>query len=297
MAAKTGVQFARAAAAFIGTPYVYGGSSPKGFDCSGLVYYVLGKMGISAPRTSEAQYRWATPVSAAQLKPGDLVFLNFPGEQSPGHVMIWLGQNKVLQAPSAGQKVQVSSFNPKAPGSNEWGATVVGYGKIPGLSYKGSAAANTAALDQSLTTGEALQVGTPTGYPGQSVVQGVKGAASDAEAVGSFLGDLSSASFWIRALEIIGGGLVLLLGLYLLAKQAGLGGVGPPAAPGLSEETLEALQDSPGAEHHRPAYRRSTEGVKRGKVVRHELTDAADRKARTKELSKKASPDFGDVPY
>ncbi len=141
MAKPTGTSFVQAALAFLGTPYVWGGASPKGFDCSGLVEYVLTKMGVkNVPRTSEQQYAWATPISASQLQPGDLVFLNFPGEMSPGHVMIWLGNDKVLQAPGTGQQVQVSKFSPKAPGQNEWGATVVGYGRIPGLSYQGEPA-------------------------------------------------------------------------------------------------------------------------------------------------------------
>jgi cell wall-associated NlpC family hydrolase len=135
---RSGDAFVESAAAYVGTPYVYGGESPKGFDCSGLVEYVLTKMGLqNVPRTSEAQYAWSTRVSAADVEPGDLVFLNFPGENSPGHVMIYAGGNEVIQAPQPGQNVQESSFNPKKPGSNEWGATVVGYGRVPGLSYAG----------------------------------------------------------------------------------------------------------------------------------------------------------------
>ena len=138
---RSGDDFVRNAARYEGTPYVWGGASPKGFDCSGLVEYVLSNMGLrNVPRTSEAQYAWTQRVGPDELQAGDLVFLNFPGEVSPGHVMIYAGGNQVIQAPSRGQLVQESSFNPKKPGSNEWGATVVGYGRVPGLNYAGEPA-------------------------------------------------------------------------------------------------------------------------------------------------------------
>jgi cell wall-associated NlpC family hydrolase len=130
----TGTEFLTTAAQYIGTPYVWGGESPKGFDCSGLVDYVLTDLGITGvPRTSEEQWKWVKKVNYKSLQPGDLIFLNFPGEQSPGHVMIYAGNNEVIQAPKPGQDVQVASFTPQAPGSTEWGATVVGYGRPPGV--------------------------------------------------------------------------------------------------------------------------------------------------------------------
>jgi hypothetical protein len=138
----TGDDFARAAARQIGKPYEWGGSSPKsGFDCSGLVEYELTSLGLSnVPRTSEAQYAWTRRVPPSELQAGDLVFLNFPGETSPGHVMIYAGGKRVIQAPKTGELVQEDVFNPQKPGSNEWGATVVGYGRVPGLSYAGEPA-------------------------------------------------------------------------------------------------------------------------------------------------------------
>ena len=286
MAVHTGTEFAQIAARYIGTPYVYGGSSPSGFDCSGLVYYVLGKLGINAPRTSQAQYAWTKRVSPQALRPGDLVFLNFPGETGAGHVMIWLGNNKVLQAPSSGQKVQVSHFDPQAPGSNEWGATVVGYGRIPGLSYKGEPSVAQVAQVTSLVK----NVGStdPIGGPVSGVVHG-------AEATASFFGKLLDPHFWLRAVEVVGGFLILLLGLYLLTRQVGLSGVPEPPTPGLSDETLADLKEPPGIEAHQPAYRRSTEGVRRD-TVRHEATDAGDRRAATRRRAALARPS-DDVPF
>jgi NlpC/P60 family len=286
MAAHTGSQFAALAARFIGTPYVYGGSSPSGFDCSGLIYYVLGKLGIQAPRTSQAQYAWTRRISPQALKPGDLVFLNFPGETGAGHVMIWLGNDKVLQAPSTGQKVQVSHFDPAAPGSNEWGATVVGYGRIPGLSYKGEASTVSAGGG----TGS-----TSSGGGGiVSHIPVVGGVVSGAEATASFFDKLLDPHFWLRAVEVVGGFLILMLGLYLLTRQIGLTGVPEPPTPGLSEQTLADLKEPPGISAHKPV--RSREGVGRGKVTRHEVGEAAGRRAAMKQRAARAQP-TDDIPF
>lgn len=124
----------------IGDPYVWGGTGPTGFDCSGLIYRGLLTLGYhGVPRTSEEQWNWVFQFhDPAQLQPGDLVFLNFPGESSPGHVMIWDGNNKVIQAPQQGQDVQYTDFNPKTSPA-QWGATLVGFGRIPHMRGLGTA--------------------------------------------------------------------------------------------------------------------------------------------------------------
>ena len=68
-----------AARSMIGTPYVYGGAAPGGFDCSGLVVYALRQAGISVPRTSYSQFGVGAPVSRANVQAGDLVFFNANG--------------------------------------------------------------------------------------------------------------------------------------------------------------------------------------------------------------------------
>lgn len=100
----------REAEKFLGTPYVWGGTSPAGFDCSGLVQYVYRQLGVSLPRTSEEQALVGTPVaSLAQATPGDLVF--FAGADgtrtAPGHVGIYLGGGMMIDAPYSGTDVQV----------------------------------------------------------------------------------------------------------------------------------------------------------------------------------------------
>jgi peptidoglycan DL-endopeptidase CwlO len=88
------------AASLAGTPYSYGGTSPStGFDCSGFTQYVFSKVGISLPRTAEAQRQAATPVSNPQ--PGDLVFFGNPA----GHVGIYAGGGMMWDSPHSGEVV------------------------------------------------------------------------------------------------------------------------------------------------------------------------------------------------
>ena len=81
----------------LGIPYVYGGSTPSGFDCSGFTKYVFGKAGISIPRTASAQQRAATRVS--NPKPGDLVFFGSPA----WHVGIYTGNGMMIDSPKPGK--------------------------------------------------------------------------------------------------------------------------------------------------------------------------------------------------
>lgn len=88
------------ARALLGTPYVYGGSTTSGFDCSGFTQYVYKKAGISIPRVSYEQAKAGKPVSKAAMRPGDLVCFNSP----VSHVGIYLGNGKFIHA-SAGARV------------------------------------------------------------------------------------------------------------------------------------------------------------------------------------------------
>lgn len=91
------------AGSFQGINYVYGGSSPSGFDCSGLMQYVYAHFGISLPRTSFDQFGTGTAVSQSDLKPGDLVFFN-----GASHVGMYIGNGLMIHAPHTGTVVQVA---------------------------------------------------------------------------------------------------------------------------------------------------------------------------------------------
>ena len=98
-------QLVEIARAQIGVPYRFGGTQPgRGFDCSGLVYYSYRQAGVAVPRTVAQQMRFAAPVSAAELRPGDLVF--FDTSYKGGHVGIYTGEGRFVHAPSSGGRVR-----------------------------------------------------------------------------------------------------------------------------------------------------------------------------------------------
>jgi cell wall-associated NlpC family hydrolase len=90
---------------YLGIPYVYGGSTPGGFDCSGFVMYVFAQVGVSLPHNAAAQYGTGTPVDRSQLQPGDLVFFN-----GLGHVGIYVGGGSFIHSPHTGDVVKISSM-------------------------------------------------------------------------------------------------------------------------------------------------------------------------------------------
>jgi cell wall-associated NlpC family hydrolase len=91
---------------YLGVPYVWGGSSPRGFDCSGFVMYVYNQLGVSLPHHAASQWNYGTPVSRDQLQPGDLVFFD-----GLGHNGIYVGNRLFIHAPHTGDVVKLTSID------------------------------------------------------------------------------------------------------------------------------------------------------------------------------------------
>jgi cell wall-associated NlpC family hydrolase len=110
-AGPIGVRAVQIAERYLGVPYVWGGADPAtGFDCSGLVMYVYRQLGIDLLHFSGAQFHEGAPVPFDALAPGDLVFFH-PGPLGPGHVGMYVGGGRFIQAPHAGDVVKISSLS------------------------------------------------------------------------------------------------------------------------------------------------------------------------------------------
>ena len=103
-------QAATHALKMIGKPYRYGGSSPSGFDCSGLVLYSYRQAGLSLPHNTDRQRSVSRPVKVAELRRGDLLFFNQEGKKF-GHVAIYVGGGKFVHAPSSGKSVKTDRLD------------------------------------------------------------------------------------------------------------------------------------------------------------------------------------------
>jgi len=138
-AVATAINFAQGQ---LGKPYLFGGTGPDAFDCSGLVMMAYRAAGINIPRTSEEQWAELPHVPAGNIEPGDLVF--FAGSDgtptSPGHVGLVIGRNKMIQAYATGFPIQISTFG--TPTSEGGLSQVVGFARPwaqPGLNLGNSA--------------------------------------------------------------------------------------------------------------------------------------------------------------
>lgn len=99
-ASANGNAIVEIASRYVGVPYLWGGTTPEGFDCSGYTSYVYAQVGITLPRTSSAQRGAGTVVSRADAQPGDLIW-------TPGHIAIYAGGNTQVDAPVPGKTIQI----------------------------------------------------------------------------------------------------------------------------------------------------------------------------------------------
>jgi cell wall-associated NlpC family hydrolase len=91
---------------YLGVPYVWGGMSPGGFDCSGFTAYVYAQLGVYLPHHAASQYSYGTPVDRSQLAPGDLVFFS-----GLSHMGMYIGGNQFIHAPHTGDVVKISELS------------------------------------------------------------------------------------------------------------------------------------------------------------------------------------------
>jgi len=199
---------------FKGYPYVYGGTSPAGFDCSGLVQYVLQTLGVKGvPRTSEEQYAWAEKIDKSDLAPGDLVFAQFPGDNaSPGHVGIYIGNGMVESAEDPAAGVGTSSLS-------SWGSAIVGYGRVP----NSSAGTQTATLDSSITT-DSLN-------PLSGLTAPFTQIASTFKDIDTVIMDVLSPGFWLRVGAFFAGMFFLIAGIWCLMHASDNSPIIPSVIP------------------------------------------------------------------
>jgi cell wall-associated NlpC family hydrolase len=106
---NTGPKALALAQTYLGVPYVWGGTTPKGFDCSGLVQYVYAKQGVTLPRVAEAQARVGVPIAPEQLQAGDAIFF----ADRTGYIHhegMYIGNGMFIHAPHTGDVVKISSL-------------------------------------------------------------------------------------------------------------------------------------------------------------------------------------------
>lgn len=105
-----GQQIVEYAKQFLGVPYVYGGNTPSGFDCSGLTKYVMAHFGINIPRVADDQSRAGTYVSRDALMPGDIICFNNGRYNGVNHVGIYVGNGQFIHAPQPGYSVKYDTI-------------------------------------------------------------------------------------------------------------------------------------------------------------------------------------------
>jgi peptidoglycan DL-endopeptidase CwlO len=141
-ASPTGASAVALSAQYLGVPYVWGGAAPAtGFDCSGLTMFVYDQLGIRLPHYAAAQFAMFPKVDPLDLEPGDLVFFE-PKFDGPGHVAVYAGGDRIIEAPHTGAVVRYSTLS----------------GAAGSLGFMGAVRPYGAASDQLLAGAHAMQV-------------------------------------------------------------------------------------------------------------------------------------------
>jgi len=148
--AFSGQDFVNYLKQFIGVNYVWGGMSPSGFDCSGLVNYGLTHFGVKGmPRTTYDMIGKGKPVSIDNLKVGDLVYFDTnPAHDGPDHVAVYMGNGKILQAPKPGAKVEITDM------TKYYQDTFVGGRRVEGMIDDGSEVSSDVDTEKALSPAE-----------------------------------------------------------------------------------------------------------------------------------------------